>query len=311
MPNTKVLFRAIPNGPATKDAFDVVRDEHFDVSTQELGPDSILVKTTWLSLDPYMRGRMRKPEVQSYSPAFAIGQPMGGHGVGVVLKSTSNKYKEGDAILGFLPWVEYAVLPAAQVNRVINKPQDPILPNETWLGLLGMPSFTAYAGLIVIAKPKAGETLFVSAAAGAVGQVVGQIGKRLGLRVVGSCGTDDKVEYLINKLGFDAAFNYNKHNIHAKLSELCPKGIDIYFENVGGETLDAVLQLMNVHGRIPVCGMISQYNGAGDGIKNLLSVIPKRILIQGFLQSDYVAEHHEEFLKWMFANAMDACNLLY
>ncbi|KAJ3003947.1 UNVERIFIED_CONTAM: hypothetical protein HDU68_005417 [Siphonaria sp. JEL0065] len=305
MPNTRVLFKSIPVGAATKDTFDIVHDDSFDVNNQELVPDSVLIKTTWLSLDPYMRGRMRKPELESYSAAFTVGQPLAGHGVGVVVKSTSTKYKEGDAVLGFLPWASYAVVSAAFVTRKINSSDTPALPHETWLGLLGMPSFTAYVGLITIGKPKAGETLFVSAAAGAVGQVVGQIGKRLGLRVVGSCGTDEKVDFLVNKLGFDAAFNYNKHNIRDKLAELCPQGIDIYFENVGGETLDAVLTLMNVGGRIPVCGMISQYNGAGDGIKNLMQVIPKRILIQGFLQTDFVKDHHEDFLKWMFEHAMD------
>ncbi|KAJ3065177.1 hypothetical protein HDU99_004250, partial [Rhizoclosmatium hyalinum] len=177
--------------------------------------------------------------------------------------------------------------------------------DETWLGRLGMPSFTAYVGLVLIGKPKKGETLFVSAAAGAVGQVVGQIGKRLGLRVVGSAGSDEKVSLLVDKLGFDAAFNYNTSNIKDKLVELCPNGIDIYFENVGGETLDAVLAVMNNHGRIPVCGMISQYNGAGDGIHNLMQIIGKRILLQGFIQSDWIAEHHDAFLQWMFEHAMD------
>ncbi|KAJ3076890.1 hypothetical protein HDU98_010985 [Podochytrium sp. JEL0797] len=300
--NTKVLFKQIPAGAATADTFEISKDDSFNPSAVEVGANSVLVQTSWLSLDPYMKGRMRAPETKSYSPAFELGKPMGGHGVGTVVKSNSPKFAVGDAIVGFLPWMSYAVVPDSMIKAI---PATPKLPIEAYLGILGMPSFTAYAGLVAIGKPKAGETLFVSAAAGAVGQVVGQIGKRLGLRVVGSAGSDEKVDLLINKLGFDAAFNYNKFATNDKLAELCPNGIDIYFENVGGATLDAVLLHMNVHGRIPVCGMISQYNGAGDGIHNLLNIISKRILIQGFLQTDFVPTHHDEFLKWMFEHALD------
>ncbi|KAJ3105423.1 hypothetical protein HK100_003897 [Physocladia obscura] len=304
--NTKVLFKSIPEGAANLANFEVV-SEPFNIQTAAaaLQPNSVLIKVTWLSVDPYMRGRMRKPEVASYSAAFTLGQPFMGHGVGIVVKSTSEKFAEGDVVLGILPWGNYVSVPEAAITRKINTADAPDLPHETYLGLLGMPSFTAYAGLVVLGKPKAGETLFVSAAAGAVGQVVGQIGKRFGLRVVGSCGTDEKVDHLVNRLGFDAAFNYNKHPIREKLAELCPNGIDIYFENVGGETLEAVLTLMNVHGRIPVCGMISQYDGAGYGVKNLFSVISKRITLQGFLVSDFYADHHDAFLKWMFEHGLD------
>ncbi|KAJ3282138.1 hypothetical protein HDU79_010158 [Rhizoclosmatium sp. JEL0117] len=304
MPNTSVLFKAIPSGPATLDTFEVSQDASYSFESQELPPNTILVETKYLSLDPYMRGRMRPAETKSYSAAFELGKPGQGHGTGIVKKSTSSKFKVGDEVLGFLPWNTYSAIPDYLV-KPINTTTTHTFTHETWLGRLGMPSFTAYVGLILIGKPKKGETLFVSAAAGAVGQVVGQIGKRLGLRVVGSAGSDEKVSLLVDKLGFDAAFNYNTSNIKDKLVELCPNGIDIYFENVGGETLDAVLAVMNNHGRIPVCGMISQYNGAGDGIHNLMQIIGKRILLQGFIQSDWVAEHHDAFLQWMFEHAMD------
>ncbi|KAJ3119342.1 hypothetical protein HK100_000363 [Physocladia obscura] len=306
--NTKVLFKSVPEGAATVDNFDVV-SEPFDLeaASAALTENKVLLKITWLSVDPYMRGRMRKADgPKSYSLPFSIGEPFAGHGVGIVVKSKSPKYVEGDAVVGFIPWGNYVTVSGAAITRKINIPGVPDLPHETYLGLLGMPSFTAYVGLIVLGKPKAGETLFVSAAAGAVGQVVGQIGKRLGLRVVGSAGSDEKVNLLVTKFGFDAAFNYNKHTvIREKLAELCPNGIDIYFENVGGATLDAVFTLMNVHGRIPMCGMISQYNGAGYGIKNLGAVISKRITIQGFIQSDYLADHNDAFFKWMFEHGLD------
>ncbi|KAI8615990.1 hypothetical protein BC830DRAFT_1063832 [Chytriomyces sp. MP71] len=305
MPNTSVCFKAIPNGPATDDTFEVKHDVAFTVETAEVQAQHVLVKLQWISLDPYMRGRMRSAEVKSYSAPFAIGQPMVGHALGEVVKSASDKYKVGDVVLGFFKWQQYAMVHEAAITRVLNAPGAPALTPETYLGLLGMPSFTAYVGLVAIGKPKEGETLFVSAAAGAVGQVVGQIGKRLGLRVVGSAGTDDKVDYLISKLGFDAAFNYNKHNILEKLTELCPNGIDIYFENVGGETLEAAITLANNHARFPVCGMISQYHGANYHVKNLMQIIQKRILIQGFLQSDWLPTHGNEFMEWMFAHALD------
>ncbi|KAJ3074210.1 hypothetical protein HDU98_011867 [Podochytrium sp. JEL0797] len=303
--NTEILFKEIPTGAATaQDTFQIVKDDAFDPSSLEVRPDCVLLQASWLSLDPYMRGRMRAPEKESYSAPFEVGKPLAGHGIATVLQSNSKKFNIGDVVLGFLPWSNYAVVHEAAIQHAINRPESPAVPQEAWLGILGMPSFTAYSGLVLIGKPKAGETLFVSAAAGAVGQVVGQIGKSLGLRVIGSAGTDEKVDLLLTKFGFDAAFNYNKHIIHEKLAELCPNGIDIYFENVGGETLDAVLPLMNNHGRIPVCGMISQYNGAGTGIKNLMNVISKRLLIQGFLVSDFTP-HHGEFVKWMFEHAMD------
>ncbi|KAJ3068936.1 hypothetical protein HDU98_007952 [Podochytrium sp. JEL0797] len=306
LPNTKILFKTVPIGPATLDTFEIDRAESIDPLTAEIELNTVLVKVgvSWLSLDPYMRGKMRAPETKWYSPAYAIGEPLSGHGVGIVCKSNSPKFNVGDAVSGILPWCSFANLPDTVVKAILTTPK---LPHEAYLGILGMPSFTAYVGLIAIGKPKAGETLFVSAAAGAVGQVVGQIGKRLGLHVVGSAGSNEKVSLLTTKLGFDAAFNYNNHVTKDKLNELCPNGIDIYFDNVGGETLDAVLPLMNNHGRIPVCGMISQYNGAkgGDGIQNLLHVVNKRLLIQGFSHSAFLESHHDAFLKWMGEHALD------
>lgn len=206
-----------------------------------------------------MRGRMRESSKESYVDAFTLGKPFNGGAVALVevcvpinyQKSTSTKFKQGDVVMGFFPWCTWSVVPEAVVGRVVTDSPD-------WIGKLGMPSLTAYYGLLKIGKPKKGETLFVSAASGAVGQMVGQIGKKLGLRVVGSAGSDDKVMLNLiqvqhlKAIGFDYAFNYKTQDTDSELAKGCPAGIDIYFENVGGSTLEIVLTRMNTYGRIPV-----------------------------------------------------------
>ena len=269
---------------------------------------AIIVKNLYLSIDPYQRGRMRNPEKKSYSPPFTIGSPMTNQGVAEVYKSSSKDYKVGDIIFGqSLDWAEYTLIDAAVVSapgRVYKLDNKHDIPLSNYVGAVGMPGMTAYSGLYEIGSPKAGETIFISAASGAVGQIVGQLAKREGLKVVGSAGTDEKVKFLHDEMKFDSAFNYKTTKPADALAKYCPDGIDIYFENVGGETLDAVLMAMNTHGRIITCGMISQYNTQSPyGVKNLTAVIGKRLRMQGFIVSDFWAKYHAEFYenlpKWL------------
>ncbi|KAF8935729.1 hypothetical protein BGZ47_009797 [Haplosporangium gracile] len=227
---------------------------------------------------------------------------MNGYGVAEVIESKNADFPKGTLVSGTTGWEQYSVIPEAFAKQLRVLPKDARtskkIPLSAWVGVLGMPGFTAYSSLKIIGQPKAGETIFVSAAAGAVGQLVGQMAKKLGLRVVGSAGSDDKVDYLLKELKFDAAFNYKKNGtILENLKRAAPEGIDIYFENVGGETLEAALECMNTHGRIIVCGMISQYNTTKPyGIRNLGHIVAKRIVMQGFIASDFVGES-ETFAK--------------
>ncbi|KAI9295964.1 allyl alcohol dehydrogenase, partial [Neoconidiobolus thromboides FSU 785] len=251
--------------------------------------DQLLVRNLYASVDPYMRGRMRPSEVESYFQGFQLNKPLNGGIVSEVITSKSDKFKKGDIVVAFGDWSEYAIVSAARTNLIPNGRESKV-PLTYYLGITGMPGATAYVGLHTICEPiKQGETIFISAASGAVGQVVGQYCKQLGLRVVGSAGSDDKVEYLLKELNFDAAFNYKKYDdLVPVLKEHCPNGIDIYFENVGGKTLEAVLEVANDKCHIPACGMISQYNKGkeSDGIHNLTQIIGKRIRIEGFIVND-------------------------
>jgi NADPH-dependent curcumin reductase CurA len=253
-----------------------------------------------------MRARMRSPKVKSYVDAFTVGKILEAGGIGEVIKSNNSRYKIGDLYSGFTGWEEYSVIPAKVANQnsyvieILNSAKSSGIPLTYFLGMLGLPGMTAYSGLFKIGQPKKGETIYVSTAAGAVGQIVCQISKILGLRVIGSAGDDNKIDFLLNELKLDGAFNYKKVDIKEKLKELCPNGIDIYFDNVGGEMLDIVLLQLNNYARVIVCGMVSQYNAEQPyGIKNLISVIPKRVLIQGFIATDHYKELYEKFLKDM------------
>lgn len=245
----------------------------------------VVVKNLYLSCDPYMRGRMRDYH-NSYIPPFALGSAIQGFGVAKVILSNHPDFREGDLLSGITRWEEYSIIPKGSNLRKI-KYMD--VPLSYYVGVLGMPGFTAYAGLFELCSPKKGEHVFVSAASGAVGQLVGQFAKLTGCYVVGSAGNKQKVDLLKHKLGFDDAFNYKEeHDLDVALKRHFPDGIDIYFDNVGGDMLDAVLVNMKVHGRIAVCGMIAQSNIQSDqGIKNLYQLVPKRISMKGFLQSDY------------------------
>ncbi|XP_061360146.1 2-alkenal reductase (NADP(+)-dependent)-like isoform X4 [Gastrolobium bilobum] len=213
-------------------------------------------------------------------------EPLTGFGVARVLESGHTDYKKGDLIWGLTKWEEYSLVPSTQI---LSKIEHTDVPLSYYTGILGMPGLTAYAGFFELGSPKKGENVFVSAASGAVGQLVGQFAKLTGCYVVGSAGSKEKVDLLKNKLGFDEAFNYKEEpDLDATLKRYFPEGIDIYFENVGGKTLDAVLLNMRVHGRIPVCGMVSQYNlTQPEGVTNLTNLIYKRIRMQGFNVFDF------------------------
>ncbi|XP_061360134.1 2-alkenal reductase (NADP(+)-dependent)-like isoform X2 [Gastrolobium bilobum] len=245
------------------------------------GSNEVLLKNLYLSCDPYMRMLMTNVESLLGLPSYVPGSPLTGFGVARVLESGHTDYKKGDLIWGLTKWEEYSLVPSTQI---LSKIEHTDVPLSYYTGILGMPGLTAYAGFFELGSPKKGENVFVSAASGAVGQLVGQFAKLTGCYVVGSAGSKEK-----NKLGFDEAFNYKEEpDLDATLKRYFPEGIDIYFENVGGKTLDAVLLNMRVHGRIPVCGMVSQYNlTQPEGVTNLTNLIYKRIRMQGFNVFDF------------------------
>ena len=255
-----------------------------------------LVRVVYMSVDPYMRGRMN--DAASYAAPVQLGEVMGGGAVGKVISSNNPNFREGEIVEGFFGWQEYAVSNGEGVRKI-----DPgLAPISTALGVLGMPGLTAYFGLLDICNPQLGETVVVSGAAGAVGSLVGQIALIKGCRAVGIAGADDKVAYLTDELGFDAAFNYKTvTDYFHKLKELCPKGIDAYFDNVGGAITDAVFRLINTRARISICGQISQYNleqpEMGPRII-LVSLLVKQARAEGFLVFQF-ANRYAEGLKQM------------
>ncbi|KAI1406961.1 NAD(P)-binding protein [Hypoxylon sp. FL1857] len=312
--NKTLVFKKVPTGFPVPGEHLAVEDRPIDLDA-DAPKGGIVVEILYASFDPYLRGKMRDPKIKSYSPAFDIDGPITNSTVARVLKSASPDYKEGELVVAFLPIAEYAIIPDPSEARA-RKIQNPHnLDLGMFLGPLGMPGLTAYAGLYKIGKPKKGETIFVSSAAGAVGQVVGQVAKHEGLRVIGSVGSDEKLDFITKELGFDGGFNYKKESAYDALPRLAPNGIDIYFENVGGEQLDAALDNMNTHGRIPVCGMISGYNTPPDqryGVKGIFQLIPKLITMQGFLVGQpefggaYFAEHQEKVQQWIEDGSLKA-----
>ena len=259
-----------------------------------------LVRSIYVSVDPYMRGRMN--DVKSYAPPVAIGGLMGGGAVGKVVESRNPTFREGDIVEGMFGWQEYAVSDGQGVRKI--NPE--LAPISTALGILGMPGLTAYFGLLEIGKPQAGETVVVSGAAGAVGSVVGQIAKIKGCRAVGIAGADDKVKYLTDELGLDAAFNYKAvGDYYEKLKELCPDGIDVYFDNVGGTITDAVFRLINPRARVSICGQISQYNLEKPemGPRLVLQLLlVKQARAEGFLVFQFLDKYPEglaQMAQWL------------
>ena len=284
MENKRIVMASRPQGWVTEDNF---RLETAPVPKPAEG--EVLVKNLWLSLDPYMRGRMS--DAKSYVKGVDIGEVMVGQTVGEVIESRHPKLKKGDKVLTQLGWQLYGV--AKDVNRI----EEGKAPLSYYLGCLGMPGMTAYFGLKEIGQPKAGETVVVSAASGAVGSVVGQLAKSWGARVVGIAGGPQKCAYVKDELGFDAAVDYKAGNLHRDLKEACPRGIDVLFENVGGESLDTCLRLMNVFSRIIICGLIAEYNATEPyGYRNLRSILVNRIRMQGMIVFDW-RERYGEGLK--------------
>lgn len=255
------------------------------------GPGQVLVRNHYLSLDPIDRAWMWQED--TYLPPQRLGSVMRGLTVGIVEKSRNPAFPEGTAVTGALGWQDYAVTDGAS-DLVMPLPGDSGISSVMHLGLLGHVGITAYFGLLDIGKPKGGETLVVSSAAGAVGSLVGQIGKLYGCRVVGIAGTDEKCRWLTAELGFDAAINHKSEPVFKQLRAHCPRGIDVYFDNVGGSTLEDVLNLLKVGARVVVCGMVSLYNDVGGsltfpaGPNNLLNLMLKRARMQGFVYLDYI-----------------------
>ncbi|MGB2669500.1 MAG: NADP-dependent oxidoreductase [Candidatus Acidiferrum sp.] len=264
----------------------------------ELKDGEALAKVKYLSMDPTMRVWMA---VDSYLPAVAIGDVMRAGGLAEVIESRHAHLKKGDKIFGLTGLQEYAIIAAESKIPFQKIPSIPFVAETAFLGVLGMTGITAYFGMMEIGKPKKGETLVVSAAAGATGSVAGQIGKIHGCRVVGIAGTDEKCAWLTDELGFDAAINYKHSDWKEKLAAATPNGVDIDYENVGGEIMEAVLNRMNLHGRVVLCGLISGYTKETSGPANLGLLIVKRLKVEGFLVLDYGARFTEaamELAKW-------------
>ena len=259
------------------------------------GPGQMLVRALYLSVDPYMRGRMSS--AKSYAAPVELGGVMTGGVVGQVVESRHPQFAAGEIVEGMFGWQQYAASDGKGVRKVDPK----LAPISTALGVLGMPGMTAYFGLLEIGKPQPGETVVVSGAAGAVGSLVGQIAKIVGCHVVGIAGTDEKVRYVVEELKFDSAFNYHSTaNYHRRLVELCPQGIDVYFDNVGGALTDAVVRLINVRARLVICGQISQYNlrRPETGPRWLWALIMKQARAEGFLVYQF-ADRFDEGLRQM------------
>jgi NADPH-dependent curcumin reductase CurA len=290
--NLQVTLASRPTGWVKESDFKFVQT---DIPRPASG--QVLVRNLFLSLDPYMRGRMN--DGPSYAENVKIGQVMVGRTAGEVVESNNPAYKSGDLVLGYFGWQQYGVSSGAELRKVDSK----AAPISAYLGVLGMPGLTAWIGLVEICQPKTGETVIVSAAAGAVGSVVGQIAKIKGCRAVGIAGGKAKCDHVVNELGFDACVDYKAGNLMRDLAAATPKGIDINFENVGGQILDAIALRLNPFSRIALCGLISQYNEVRPrGMDNLVMLLINRVKLQGFIVSDYGARQGEalaDLARWV------------
>ncbi|WP_321479934.1 NADP-dependent oxidoreductase [uncultured Bacteroides sp.] len=287
--NKQILLKSRPVGMVGKEHFETVDA----LLPKRLNEGELLLKARFISVDPYMRGRMN--DVKSYVAPFEVGKPIVGGVVAEVVESNHIDFLPGDMVLGNLTWTELQVVNGALVKKL----QKDLAPLSCYLGILGMPGLTAYFGLLHIGEPKAGETVVVSGAAGAVGSVVGQIAKIKGCRVVGIAGSDDKNAYLKNDLHFDEVINYRTtKDMSAAIATACPDGVDIYYDNVGGDISDAVLQHINKYARIIICGQISMYNStqASVGIRPQVALIKNSAFMKGFVVSDF-AEYFPEGIK--------------
>lgn len=290
--NTRIQLKSRPVGEPTPADFDIVTEP---IPTPDDG--EVLLRTRYLSLDPYMRGRMS--DAPSYAAPTGLGEVMPGGTVGEVVESRDPSLEPGDLVLAYGGWQAYSVAPATAVRKL---DPDSGVPVSTALGVLGMPGFTAYAGLNLIGKPQPGETVVVAAATGPVGSTVGQIAKIHGCRAVGIAGGPEKVAYL-RELGFDAAIDHRADDFRDQLAAATPDGIDVYFENVGGHVWDAVLPRLNKFARVPVCGIVAHYNdtalpeGPDRAPALMRHVLNKSLLIRGFIQDEFAREHTGAFLR--------------
>ncbi|SAK77712.1 alcohol dehydrogenase [Caballeronia hypogeia] len=275
--NRQILLVSRPQGEATASNFKLV-----ETPLEPLAEGEVRVRNHYLSLDPYMRGRM--DDAKSYAPPQPLNEVMIGGTVGVVSESRNAAFKAGDSVVGMLGWQEYGTSDGKSLNKIDTSR----VPISAYLGAVGMPGVTAWYGLNCIIEPKAGETVVVSAASGAVGSVVGQLAKAAGCRVVGIAGGADKCRYVVETLGFDACVDYKAGKLREDLKAAAPKGIDGYFENVGGEVLNAVLARMNAFGRIAVCGMISGYDGNPQPMDAPRFILTQRLKLQGFIVYEHL-----------------------
>lgn len=294
MKSRQIVLAARPKGIPTYENF---RFE--DIELEGIKDNEVLIKATYISVDPYMRGRMN--DVKSYAPSFQVGQPIAGGVIAEVIESKSKTFAKGDFVFGNLPWATYFVEKGENLRKIDTS----IAPAGYYLGILGMPGLTAYFGIMDIGKPKAGETVLISGAAGAVGHVAGQIAKLQGAYVVGIAGSDEKCRMLKEQFSFDDAVNYTTSKVLRKsIAAACPNGVDVYFDNVGGEITDAAVINLNFHSRFVLCGQISLYNNTempvGPAI--LPRLLTRSVLLQGFIVSNYSNRFNEGFeklAKWL------------
>ena len=297
MHNKEIRFASRPTGMPTLENFNIV-----DTDMPQPSDGEVLVRALYISVDPYLRGRMR--EGRSYVPPFAVGQVIESGAIGEVVESRSPKFQSGDIVTGMFGWRLYNVAKAEGLMKV-----PPGVPVTTALGVLGMPGLTAYFGLLDIGQPKTGETVVVSGAAGAVGMTVCQIAKIKGCRAVGIAGSEDKNQYLRDELGVDAAINYKNPGMQQALKEACPNGVDVYFDNVGGEISDAVLPLLKHGARIIICGQISLYNldKLDVGPRPQPYLLVNSALMKGFIITEYAARFSEgvsQLAQWLAAGKL-------
>lgn len=293
--NRRLVLASRPQGAPTADNF---RLEEQPIP--EAAEGDVLLRTVYLSLDPYMRGRMS--DAPSYAAPVQIGEVMTGGAVSKVVTSRHPNFQEGDWVLGSTGWQDYSVMPGDKVQKL----DDHIAEHPSLaLGVLGMPGFTAYMGLLDIGNPQPGETVVVAAATGPVGSMVGQIAKLKGCRAIGIAGGEEKCRYAVEQFGFDACIDHRADDLEAQLAAACPDGIDVYYENVGGKVFDAVMPLLNSKARIPVCGVVAQYNATGlpDGPDRLPQlaglILRKRLRMQGFIIFDDYGHRYPEFAAQM------------
>lgn len=305
-PNRSFVFKNVPPGLPVVGDHIAVDSVAYD-SNGKCPEGGVFLQTLYASIDPYHRSRMRHASTKSYQPALTPGETLTARSIAKVIKSNNEAFLEDSLVVANLPIQEYTAIEKTLIPYL--KPLEPISDDfdiRHYLGALGVPGLTAYGSLYEIGKPNKGGTLFVSAASGAVGQMVGQLGKLEGMRTIGSVGSDEKLKYITETLGFDAAFNYKTETPAAALARLAPEGVDIYFDNVGGEHLDAALASMKDFGRVVMCGTIGDYNSApGEQypLRNYSQIFSRRLTVRGFIVSDkdiapkYAAEHQERVRK--------------